>query len=404
MKNAYVYDGIRTPFGRYGGELQGIRPDDLMAMTIAELLKKYPQIRDKVEDVVIGDSNQAGEDARNIARNSALLSGLHLESGGITVNRLCGSGLAAAHLASNAIACNEGSLYVAGGVESMTRAPLVIAKQPTAFSRSLSYADSTIGWRFPNNQLLEKFGNEGMPNTSDNIGSDLQISREDSDVFAFESQMKYEKARKDGFYENELFSVTIPPKSRKEKPYEMNADEHPRPTSTLEKLATLRPLNAAGVTTAGNASGVNDGAAALLIGDEKVQKLLGVSPTARILGTAVAGVAPRVMGLGPVKASQKILARTGLSLKDMDLIEVNEAFATQVLGCLKSLKLPFNDSRVNPNGGAIAIGHPLGASGARLLLTASRELKRRNGKYALVSLCIGIGQGIAMIIENTDKK
>lgn len=400
MKQTYIFDGIRSPFGKYGGHLKSLRPDDLMALTIRELLIKNPNIENDIEDVVVGDSNQAGEDARNIARNSALLSGISIQAGGITVNRLCGSGLAAVHLASNSIKCNEGNLYVAGGVESMTRAPLIIAKTENAFSRTIDFADSTIGWRFPNTKLIKQFGSESMPETSDNIAKKFSISREESDLFAFQSQMKYNNALNDGFFDKEIFPVTIPAKSKRETDYQMISDEHPRLNSTLEKLSKLNPLYQNGVATAGNSSGINDGAAALLLGSLEMADKLSKFPMAEIIATAVSGVEPRYMGLGPVMASQKVLKRTGLTLKDMDVIEINEAFSSQVLGCLKLLELPFNDSRINPNGGAIAIGHPLGASGARLILTASRELQRTGGKFALVSLCIGIGQGIATIIKN----
>ena len=400
MKQAFIFDGIRTPFGKYGGSLSSIRPDDLMAITIRELILKYPTINDDIEDVIIGDSNQAGEDARNVARNSALLSGLSINTAGITVNRLCGSGLAAVHLGSNSIKCNEGSLYIAGGIESMTRAPLILLKNDKPFLRSLEYADSTIGWRFPNNSLLREIGQDSMPETSDNIAKKLNISREESDLFAFQSQMKHEKAFNAGFFEHEIFPIKIHSSNKRDLDYNMTKDEHPRPKSTLEDLSKLKPLNNKGVTTAGNSSGVNDGAAAVLLGSLDMIEKLDKYPIAEIITTAVSGVEPRLMGLGPVSAIQKVLKKAGLSLKDIDVIEINEAFSTQVLGCLKLLEVPFDDKRINPNGGAIAIGHPLGASGARLILTASRELQNRGGKYALVSLCIGIGQGIATIIKN----
>ena len=400
MQESYIFDGIRTPFGRYGGILAHMRPDDMIASTIAELVNRNPQIIDQIEDVIIGDSNQAGEDSRNIARNALLIADLPVKTAGITINRLCGSGLSAAMLAANNIKCEEGDLMLAGGVESMTRAPLILAKSESAFSRSAPIADSTIGWRFPNEKLISQYGSNSMPETAENIAKELTISREESDLYAFETQLRYEKARKSGFYTDEIMKIEAPSGNRKQPFIFVSDDEHPRPDTSLEKLSKLRSLHPNGIVTAGNASGVNDGAAALLIGNEKAATGLNLKPMAKIITSAVAGVEPRLMGLGPVPASRKVLQRAGLTLDDMDLIEINEAFAVQVLGCLKELKLPFDDARVNPNGGAIAIGHPLGASGARLLLTASRELQRRKGKYALVSLCIGIGQGIATIIEN----
>jgi len=402
MEESYVFDGIRTPFGRYGGVLARLRPDDMMAATIAELVLRNPGIQDEIEDVVVGDSNQAGEDSRNIARNALLIAGLPARVSGITVNRLCGSGLAAAVQASNSIKCQEGDLFIAGGVESMSRAPLILAKSESAFDRNVSIADSTIGWRFPNQKLTGKYGADSMPETAERIAKKLNISREESDAYAYAAQMRYEAARKAGFYKGEIMPVEVPPASRKQEALIISSDEHPRPDTSMEKLARLPSLHKDGVVTAGSASGVNDGAASLLIGNAKAAERFGLKPLVKIITSAVAGVEPGLMGLGPVPASRKALDRAGLSLKDMDLIEINEAFAVQVLGCLKQLKLSPDDRRVNPNGGAIAIGHPLGASGARLLLTASRELRRRKGKYALVSLCIGIGQGIATIIENPE--
>jgi len=403
MEESFIFDGIRTPFGRYGGVLARLRPDDMAAMIIKELVNRYPAIREEIEDVILGDSNQAGEDSRNVARNAALIAGLPVKVSGITLNRLCGSGLAAAVQASNSIKCKEGDLFVAGGVESMTRAPLVMAKAEHAFQRTAPITDSTIGWRFPNSTLISKYGAESMPETAENIAQQLQISREASDRYAYETQMKYESARIAGFYTGEIMPVEVPAASRKQPPLEIREDEHPRPDTSMEKLAKLPSLHKGGIVTAGNASGVNDGAAALLIGNSHAAKSFDLRPMARILSSAVAGVEPGLMGLGPVPASIKALERAGLVLGDMDLIEINEAFAVQVLGCMKKLNLDTDDERINPNGGAIAIGHPLGASGARLLLTATRELRQRKGRYALVSLCIGIGQGIATIIENTDR-
>jgi acetyl-CoA C-acetyltransferase len=403
MEDSFIFDGIRTPFGRYGGVLARLRPDDMAARIISELVKRNPAIREEIEDVVLGDSNQAGEDSRNVARNAALIAGLPVKVSGITLNRLCGSGLAAAVHASNNIKCREGDLFIAGGVESMTRAPLVMAKAEGPFQRTAPIADSTIGWRFPNAALINKYGSEGMPETAESIARLLKISREESDLYAYETQMRYEAAREEGFYKGEILPVTVPAASRKQAPLEVYEDEHPRPDTSMEKLARLPSLHKDGIVTAGNASGVNDGAAALLIGNSHTARRFNLKPMARIHTSAVAGVEPRLMGLGPVTASMKALERAGLTMGEMDLIEINEAFAVQVLGCLKELNLETGDERINPNGGAIAVGHPLGASGARLLLTASRELRRRKGKYALVALCIGIGQGIATIIENPDR-
>jgi len=401
-EDTYVFDGIRTPFGRYGGVLASIRPDDMMSLTIKELVRRYPGIEERIEDVVVGDSNQGGEDSRNVARNAALISGLPYSVSGLTVNRLCGSGLAAALHASNAVRCDQGDLFIVGGVESMTRAPFVFLKSESAYSRVSTIADSTIGWRFPNKQLIATYGSEGMPETAENIAKELQITRQESDEYAFATQMRYEEARKDGFYNGEIMQVEVPARKRNQPPDIVFQDEHPRSDTSPEKLAKLKSLHPDGIVTAGNASGVNDGAAALLVGNMMAAEQHGLKPLAKIVTGAVAGVEPRLMGLGPVPAIQKVLSRSGLKLEDMDLIEINEAFAVQVLGCLKKLKIDFKDKRVNPNGGAIAIGHPLGASGARLLLTAVRELQRRQGKYALVSLCIGIGQGIATVIERVD--
>ena len=399
MNQAIIFDGIRSPFGRYGGGLSAKRPDDLAAAVIKALLDRSGIDSSLVEDVILGNTNQAGEDCRNVARNAALLAGMHTSVGGATVNRLCGSGAAATLDAARAISCSQGQLFIAGGVESMSRAPWVLNKAETGFDRNQKMYDTVLGWRFPNKALLKQYGDDTMPQTADNLARDFAISREDSDAFAFASQQKYEAARNAGFYEEELLEIEVPAKRRKDPPAKVTADEHPRPGTTLEKLSTLSTLFEGGVVTAGNASGINDGAAALLLGNEDIGKKLGLTPRARILSGAIAGVEPRVMGVGPVPASQKALQRAGLSLADMDVIEINEAFATQVLGCLKQLQIDFQDERVNPNGGAISIGHPLGASGARLILTALRQLENIQGRYALVSMCIGIGQGIAVIIE-----
>ncbi|NLO79167.1 MAG: 3-oxoadipyl-CoA thiolase [Xanthomonadaceae bacterium] len=397
MLNAYIYDGLRSPFGRHAGALSMIRPDDLLAEVIRALVQRNGFDPANIEDVIAGCTNQAGEDARNVARHAGLLAGLPIETGGMTVNRLCGSGLAALSIAAQAITCSEGSLFVAGGVESMSRAPFVISKAERPFSREAKLFDSTIGARFPNPKIEAQFGNDTMPQTADNIAKDLGISREESDRFAAASQAKYEAARADGFFKDEILPIEVP-KGRKETML-VEADEHPRPGTTVEKLATLPTLFEGGVVTAGNASGVNDGAAALLVGSLEIGEKTGIKPRARVLSSAIAGVPPRVMGLGPVPASQKALERAGLTLNDMDVIEINEAFATQVLGCLNQLGLAYDDPRVNPNGGAIAVGHPLGASGARIALTALRQLERTGGRYALISMCIGVGQGIAVIIE-----
>ena len=403
MMDAYIYDGLRTPIGRHAGALAPVRPDDLLAGVIAAIVKRNPFKPEQYEDVVIGCTNQAGEDARNVARHAGLLAGLPVETAGQTVNRLCGSGLAAMLDASRATSCGQGDLFVAGGVESMSRAPFVMSKSESAYSRETKLFDSTIGARFPNPKVAKQFGQDTMPETADNIARDHGISRADSDRFALASQEKYAKAKAAGFYTDELLPVAVTT-NKKGAGVTVDQDEHPRPNTTFERLTELKPLFADGVVTAGNASGINDGAAALLIGSRALGERTGKAPRGRIVSGAVAGVPPRVMGLGPVPASQKALARAGLTLKDMDVIELNEAFATQVLGCLKLMDVKFDDSRVNPNGGAIAIGHPLGASGARIALTALRELERRGGRYALVTMCIGVGQGIAAIIERLNGK
>jgi 3-oxoadipyl-CoA thiolase len=398
MADAYVYDGLRTPIGRHAGALAPVRPDDLLAGVIKELMGRNPFKPEAYEDAIVGCTNQAGEDARNVARHAALLAGLPTGIGGLTVNRLCGSGLAAVADAARAASVGQGDLFIAGGVESMSRAPFVMAKAESAYSRDMKVFDSTIGARFPNPRIAKSFGEDTMPQTADNVAHDFEIGREASDRFALASQEKYARAKADGFYEAELLAVKIPGAKRGTETV-VAQDEHPRPNTTMERLAELKPLFPNGVVTAGNASGVNDGAAALIIGTKAAGETAGKAPIARLVSAAVAGVEPRVMGLGPVPASKKALARAGLSLKDMDVIELNEAFASQVLGCLKLLKIDFADRRVNPNGGAIAIGHPLGASGARLALTAIRQLQRTGGRYALVTMCIGVGQGIAAVFE-----
>ncbi|AFO51356.1 MULTISPECIES: 3-oxoadipyl-CoA thiolase [Pseudomonas putida group] len=398
MLDAYIFAGLRTPFGRHGGALAAVRPDDLAAHVIRELLARHAIPGDAIEDVILGNTNQAGEDSRNIARHAALLAGLPVTVPGQTVNRLCASGLAAVIDAARAVTCQEGELFVAGGVESMSRAPFVMAKAEAAYSRDFSVYDSTIGARFPNPKIVSEFGNDSMPQTGDNVAQEYGIGREHADLFAARSQANYEAARASGFFDDELLSVSVPT-GRKTPPNLVDHDEHPRPQSDIAALSRLRPLQEGGVVTAGNASGVNDGAAALLIGTSAAGERHGLVPMARILSSAAAGVAPRIMGVGPVEAINKALARAGLTLADMDIIEINEAFASQVLGCLKGLGLAFDDPRVNPNGGAIAVGHPLGASGARLALSTARALQHSVKRYAVVSLCIGVGQGLAIVIE-----
>lgn len=395
---AYIYDGLRTPFGRHGGSLAPVRPDDLLASVISALVKRNPFAPEAYEDVIAGCTNQAGEDARNLARHAGLLAGLPVETGGQTVNRLCGSGLAAVIDAARAVRCGEGDLFIAGGAESMSRAPFVVAKSETPYGRDFRAFDSTIGARFPNPKIEKQFGNDTMPETAENIARELGLSRDQVDRFAAQSQIRYEAARERGFFDGELLAIEVP-RGRKQPPVTVAQDEHPRPQTTPETLSALRPLFEGGVVTAGNASGINDGAAALIIGSRAAGEKAGLAPRARIVSAAIAGVAPRVMGYGPVPASEKALARAGLTLGDMDVIEINEAFAAQVLGCTTRLGIDPDDTRLNPNGGAIAVGHPLGASGARLVLTALRQLERCAGRYALVTMCIGVGQGIAAIIE-----
>lgn len=401
MTEAFLYDGVRTAFGRHSGALAPVRPDNLLAHTIKTVVERNSFPKESYEDVIAGNTNQAGEDCRNVARFASLIAGMPVEVGGLTVNRLCASGLAATLSAASSIKVGEGELFVAGGVESMSRAPLVLSKAQSPYDRGQKIADTTLGARFTNPLYGEMFGHDSMPETADNIAADLDISRADSDIFAAASQAKYEAARADGFFEAEIAPIDVP-QGRKAPPRSVDQDEHPRPQSTVEVLAGLRNLFEGGVVTAGNASGINDGAAALIVGNRQMGEAHGVTPRVRIVAGAVAGVEPRVMGLGPVFAIRKALARAQLELKDMDIIEINEAFATQVLGCLKMLEVDFNDSRVNPNGGAIALGHPLGASGARIALTAMRQLERSGGRYAAISLCIGIGQGLAAILERVD--
>lgn len=396
--DAYIYAGLRSPFGRHSGCLASVRPDDLLAGVIRNLLTESALPPASIEDVIIGCTNQAGEDCRNVARNAALLAGVPVEAGGQTVNRLCASGLAAVVSAAHAIQSGEGELFIAGGVESMTRAPFAMAKADKAFSKDARIYDTSLGARFPNTRFEELFGADPMAQTADNVGAALDIGRPASDAYALRSQQRYEAARAAGFFAEEITPVVIPA-GRRSPEITVTVDEHPRPDSSAESLAKLKSIYQEGVVTAGNASGINDGAAALFVGNSRVGEQSGMAPLARIVATAVAGVEPRVMGIGPALAIPRALQRAGLTLGQMDVIEINEAFATQVLGCLKMLELADDDSRVNPNGGAIAVGHPLGASGARLALTATRQLAASGDRYAVVSLCIGVGQGLAVILE-----
>ncbi len=401
MTDAYIVDAIRTPIGRYGGSLAAIRADDLGALPLKALMQRNAQLDwSSVDDVYYGCANQAGEDNRNVARMSALLAGLPQEVPAVTLNRLCGSGLEAVGVAARAIKCGEQSLCIAGGVEHMSRAPLVMGKANSAYGRDQTLYDTTMGWRFVNKALKAQYGVETMPETAENVASEYNISREDQDLFAFNSQQKAAKAQQGGLFADELISVTVPV-SRKESK-EFSADEHPRPDTSLEAMANLRaPFRENGTVTAGNASGINDGACALLIASGDAVDAQNLAPLARVVGFATAGLAPRIMGMGPVPATHKVLKLTGLSLDDMDIIELNEAFAAQSLGVTRALGLQDDDPRINPLGGAIALGHPLGMSGARLVTTAAYQLQRTNKRYALCTMCIGVGQGIAMIIERT---
>lgn len=400
MKSAYILDAIRTPVGSFGGSLSNVRADDLASIPLMSLMERNPKADwEQVEDVILGCANQAGEDNRNIARMALLLAGLPFKIGGETVNRLCSSGMAATINAYRAITIGEGNLYITGGIEHMTRGPWVMSKASKAFGRDVQLHDSSFGWRFINPKMVELYGTEGMGQTAENLVSLYKISREDQDIFAFNSQMKASKAIKSGRLNKEICSVNIPQRKKDDLIFE--TDQFIKPHTTLEKLKTLRPAfkKENGSVTAGNSSGLNDGAAALIIGNEKSAIKNHLEPMARIVGAAVAGVEPRVMGIGPVEATKKVLKRTGLSLDQMDVIEINEAFSAQSLACIRELKLDDNDPRINPNGGAIAIGHPLGMTGARLLQTAAIELQNKNKKYALVTMCVGVGQGYATIIE-----
>jgi acetyl-CoA C-acetyltransferase len=399
MLDAYIYDGLRSPIGRHAGKLASVRPDDLAGEVIAEVVRRNSLDPKDISDVIMGCVTQAGEDCRNVARFAALMAGLPPTVPGVTVNRLCASGLQAVTDAARAITCGEGEMYIAGGVESMTRAPYVIGKPESAYGRDSKMYDTTIGSRFTNPRFKKQFGDHAMPETADNVAKECNITREQADEFALASQKKYAKAEAEGFYKGEILPVTLPSKKKDAPPNVVSADEHPRRDATMESLARLKALFEGGVVTAGNASGVNDGAAALIVASRKWGEKNGKKPIAKILSAASAAVEPRVMGIGPAFAIPIALERAKLALKDMDVIEINEAFASQVLGCLHLMKVDFRDPRVNPNGGAIAIGHPLGCSGARLALTVARELQQTGGKYAAVSLCIGVGQGLAVILE-----
>ncbi len=398
MNQAFICDAIRTPFGRYGGALSAVRTDDLGAIPLKALMARNPNVDWlAVTDVIYGCVNQAGEDNRNVAHMATLLAGLPMELPGATINRLCGSGLDAIGTAARAIKAGEASMMIAGGVESMSRAPFVMGKAESAFSRAAQMYDTTIGWRFVNKLMKEKYGVDAMPETAENVAKDFNISREDQDKMALSSQLKAVAAQKSGYFDAEITPVTIPQK--KGDAIVVSKDEHPRETS-LEALAKLKgAVRPDGSVTAGNASGVNDGACALLMADEVSAAKNGLTPRARIVGMATAGVAPRIMGIGPAPATQKVLALTGLTLAQMDVIELNEAFAAQGLAVLRLLGLEDDDPRVNPNGGAIALGHPLGASGARLVTTAVNQLHKTGGRYALCTMCIGVGQGIALVLE-----
>ena len=399
MKNAYIIDAIRTPFGRYAGGLTPVRADDLGALPIKALMERNPTVNwELVDDIIYGCANQAGEDNRNVGRMSALLAGVPYQVPATTVNRLCGSSLDAISMAARAIKAGEADLIIAGGVESMSRAPFVMGKSETAFGRSQKIEDTTMGWRFINPKLKELYGVETMPQTAENVAEQFHINREDQDKFSLESQQRTAVAQAKGFFAHEIIPVVIP--QRKGDPVIIDTDEHPRASTTLEGLNKLKPVvKADGTVTAGNASGINDGAAALLIASDDAVQQYNLKPRAKVIGATVVGVEPRIMGFGPAPAIKKLLAQTGLTLDQMDVIELNEAFAAQALAVTRDLGLADNEARVNPNGGAIAIGHPLGASGARLVTTALNQLEQSGGTYALCSMCIGVGQGIALIIE-----
>jgi len=399
MNHAFICDAVRTPFGRYGGSLSSIRTDDLAAIPIRALMERNPQVSwQAIDDVVFGCANQAGEDNRNVARMAALLAGLPPDIPGTTVNRLCGSSMDAIGMAARAIRCGEAELVVAGGVESMSRAPFVMGKAEAPFSRNAEIFDTTIGWRFVNPVMKSKYGIDSMAETAENVAEDFHISRADQDAFSLRTQQRWAKAQAAGFFDSEIIPTPVPQK--KAPPKVFHTDEHPRPDTTFEALAQLKPIvKPEGTITAGNASGINDGSSALLLASERSAEKYGLRPRARVLVTAVSGVAPRIMGMGPVPASRKALAKAGLSLSEMGVIELNEAFAAQALAVLRDLGLADDSEHVNANGGAIAIGHPLGASGARLVTTATYQLEKLGARYALCTMCIGVGQGIATILE-----
>lgn len=399
MRDAFICDGIRTPIGRYGGALAGVRADDLAAIPLRELLNSNPRLDPSaIDDVIFGCANQAGEDNRNVAHMATLLAGYPHSVAGTTINRLCGSGLDAIGFAARTIKAGDADLLIAGGVESMSRAPFVMGKATTPYQRQAEMFDTTIGWRFVNPLMQQQFGTDSMPETAENVAELLNVSREDQDAFAYRSQQRTAKAQRDGILAQEIVPVQII--GKKGAVSAVREDEHPRAETTLEQLAQLKtPFRKNGVVTAGNASGVNDGAAAMIVASEQHIKAQGLTPRARIVAMATAGVEPKFMGLGPVPAVRKVLERAGLNINDMDVIELNEAFAAQALGVMRQLGLADDAEHVNPNGGAIALGHPLGMSGVRLALAATLELERRNGRYALCTMCIGVGQGIAMILE-----
>jgi 3-oxoadipyl-CoA thiolase len=396
MARAFVVGGVRTPFGRYGGALSSVRTDDLAAIAISELVARYPMVKDQVDEVMLGCANQAGEDNRNVARMASLLAGLGVNTPGVTVNRLCGSGLEAILTASRLIQSGDGEIVIAGGVEGMSRAPFVMGKATSAFDRSMEVYDTTLGWRFINDRLRAEFGVDSMGETAENVAEEFSIARDDQDAFAMRSQERTAKAQENGRLAREIIPVEV--KGRRETVV-VDIDEHPR-LSSLDKLGKLRPaFRANGTVTAGNSSGLNDGAAALLVVSEGVLDRFGLTPLVEVVGGATAGVPPRIMGIGPVPASKKVMERLNLTITDFGVIELNEAFAAQSLACLRQLGLPDDADWVNPNGGAIALGHPLGASGARLALTAATELKERDLDLALVTMCIGVGQGIAAVFR-----
>ncbi|MGX8013616.1 3-oxoadipyl-CoA thiolase [Mesorhizobium sp. ORM8.1] len=399
MSEAFICDAVRTPVGRYGGALASVRADDLAAIPLSALMQRNGGVNwSAVDDVILGCANQAGEDNRNVARMAVLLSGLPVNVPGTTINRLCGSGLDAVGLAARSIKAGDCSLMIAGGVESMSRAPFVMPKADTAFSRANAVYDTTIGWRFVNPKMKKSHGIDSMPETADNVAADFNISRTDQDSFALRSQQRWATAQAAGRFADELVAVSVPQK--KGDPVVVDRDEHPRTEASIEQLGRLKGVNGPDLSvTAGNASGVNDGAAALIIASEASAKANGLTPRARVIAMAAAGVAPRIMGIGPVPAMRKVLDRAGLTVGQMDVIELNEAFAAQSLAVLRELGLPDDASHVNPNGGAIAIGHPLGASGARLAATATWQLQRSGGRYALCTMCVGVGQGLALILE-----